>query len=147
MTAEDAQASGEWDWLEKSGLRFMGALIFARDVSQDQVFEAFDLDPSSARMEAWAIDLDRPRVRVGQLRAWAFTIDEQMQSLHLALDGKDVGERLSAGTEVVAVSWTPKPTEDFEYWADGILVTRFEPTGPSTAPAASRTGSCARCGS
>ena len=127
MAAENAQASGEWGWLEGSGLRLMCALIFARDVTQDQVFEAFDLDPASARIEDWVFDPDRRRVRVGRLGAWTFAIDEQMESLHLALHGKNVGKRLSAGTEVVVVSWTPKPTEDFEYWADGTLVTTFEP--------------------
>jgi hypothetical protein len=127
MAAEDARASGEWDWLEGSGLRLMCALIFARDVTQDQVFEAFDLDPASARMEEPTSDPYRPRVRVGQLGAWTFAIDEQMESLHLALHGKNVGKRLSAGTEVAVVSWTPKPTEDFEYWADGTLAATFEP--------------------
>jgi Family of unknown function (DUF6461) len=69
-----------------------------------------------------------------------------MESLHLALHGQNVGERLSAGTEVVVVSWTPKPNEDFEYWHDGNLVTGFEAYRSSTATAPSRTGSCARCG-
>jgi hypothetical protein len=127
MAAENAQASGEWDWLEGIGLRLGCALIFARDVDQDEVFEAFDLDPSSAQIENWAFDPGHARVRVGRLGAWTFAIDEQMESLHLAVHGKNVGERLSAGTEVVVVGWTPKPNEDFEYWADGTLVTRFEP--------------------
>jgi len=127
MAAENAQASGEWDWLERNGLRLICALIFARDVTQDQVFEAFDLDPASARMQERVFDPYRSRVRVGQLGGWTFAIDEQMESLHLALHGKNVGKRLSAGTEVAVVSWTPKPTEDFEYWADGTLVTSFEP--------------------
>ena len=29
--------------------------------------------------------------------AWTFAIDEQMESLHLAVHGKNVGKRLSAG--------------------------------------------------
>jgi hypothetical protein len=126
MADENAQASGEWDWLEESALRVGCALVFARGVTQDQVFEAFDLDPSAAQLEDWVYDPDYRRVRVGRLGAWTFAIDEWMESLHLSLHGKDVGERLSAGTEVVVVSWTPKPNEDFEYWADGTLVTRFE---------------------
>ena len=51
MGGENAQSGGEWDWLEDSALRLMCALIFARDVTQDQVFEAFGLDPAAARME------------------------------------------------------------------------------------------------
>lgn len=127
MNGGSAQASGEWDWLEESALRLMGALIFARDVTQDQVFEAFDLDPSAARMEDWTSGPGHRQVRVGRLGAWTFAIDEDMESLDLALHGKNVGKRLSAGTEVVMVEWTPKPTEVFEYWADGTLVTKFEP--------------------
>jgi hypothetical protein len=127
VAAENAQVSGEWDWLEASELRLGCALIFARDGTQDEVFGAFDLDPSSAQMEDWVFDPDRRRVRVGRLGVWTFAIDEQMESLDLAVHGKNVGKRLSVGTEVVVVSWTPKPTEDFEYWADGTLVTTFEP--------------------
>jgi hypothetical protein len=127
MADENAWAGGEWDWLEGSALRLGCALIFARDVTHDQVFEAFDLDPSSARMEEWVYDVDHRKVRVGRLGAWAFAIDEWMESLELALRGKSVVSRLSAGTEAVAVWWTPKPNENFEYWADGTLVTSFEP--------------------
>jgi hypothetical protein len=123
---EDAQASGQWDWLEESPLRIGCALIFARDATQDQVFEAFGLDPSSARTEDWETDPEDRRIRIGQLGAWAFAIDESMESLDLAIRGRNVGERLSAGTEAVVVLWTAKPNENFEYWADGTLVTRFE---------------------
>lgn len=126
MADQNARASGEWDWLEESELRLMCVLIFARDITQDELFEAFDLDPSSARMEDRIYDPGHRRIRAGRLGAWTFAIDEQGESLNRALHGKNVGKRLSAGTEVVVVSWTPKPTEDFEYWADGTLVTGFE---------------------
>ena len=127
MADDNAQPSGDWDWLEESGLRLSCVLIFARDITQNQMFEAFDLDPSSARMEEWVFDPYRPRVRVGQVGVWTFAIDEPMESLNLGMRGKNVGQRLSAGTEVVMVSSTAKPTEDFEYWADGNWVTTFEP--------------------
>ena len=131
MADDNAQPSGDWDWdwdwLEESWLRLSCVLIFAREVTQDQMFEAFDLDPSSARMEEWVFDPYRPRVRVGQVGVWTFAIDEPMESLNLGMRGKNVGQRLSAGTEVVMVSSTAKPTEDFEYWADGNWVTTFEP--------------------
>jgi hypothetical protein len=112
MADENAQASGEWDWLEDSALRLGCALVFARDVTQDEVFEAFDLDPSSAQMQGWVYDPDRRQVRVGRLGAWTFAIDLWMESLDLAVHGKNVGKRLSAGTEVVMVSWTPKPKQN-----------------------------------
>ena len=127
MGGENVQAGGEWDWLEGSALRLMCALIFARDVTQDQAFEAFGLDPAAAQMEDRASVPGRGQVRVGRLGGWTFAIDEELESLDLALRGKNVGKRLSAGTEVVVIDWTPKPTERFEYWADGTLVTRFEP--------------------
>jgi hypothetical protein len=127
MAGENGQANGEWDWLESSALRLVCALIFARGVTQDEVFDAFGLDPSSAQVEDWIDDPAHRRVRVGRLGGWGFAIDESMESLDLAIHGKNVGKRLSAGAEVVVVSWTAKPNEVFEYWADGILVTRFEP--------------------
>jgi len=127
MADEHSQANGEWHWLESSALRLMGALIFARDVTQDEVFDAFDLDPSSARVENWIDDPARRPVRVGRLGEWAFAVDESLLSLDLALHAKNVGKRLSAGTEVVVVSWTAKPNEVFEYWADAVMVTNFEP--------------------
>lgn len=40
MANEDVQPSGEWDWLEESPLRIGCALIFARDVPQDEAFKA-----------------------------------------------------------------------------------------------------------
>jgi hypothetical protein len=64
---------------------------------------------------------------VGQVGEWAFAIDPSLVRLDLALHAKNVGRRVSTGTEAVVVSWTAKPTENFEYWADGTLVTSFEP--------------------
>lgn len=123
MADENTEA---WSWLREGELSIGCVLIFARDVTQDEVFEAFGLDASSAQMEDWEFDPEDHRIRVGRLGAWTFAIDEWMESLDLAVSGKDVAERLSAGTEVVMVSWTPKPNENFEYWANGTLVTRFE---------------------
>lgn len=125
MADESAQAIGPWDWLKESELRLGGALIFARDVDQDEMFDAFGLDPTSARMTDLAPS--QRQVRVGRHDAWTFAIDPWMVSLDLAVGRKNVGERISAGTEAVVVGWTPKPTENFEYWADGVLVTSFEP--------------------
>lgn len=127
MSSETDQASGGWDWLNGSALRLMCALFFARNVEQDEMFAAFGLDPGSARTEEWVFDPHSDRVRVGRTGEWTFAIDEHMISLDLAMHGKNVGKRLSAGTEVVTVDWTPKPTENFEYWADGAWVTTFQP--------------------
>jgi hypothetical protein len=119
MAHEDAERSSEWAWVADSDLHLGCTLIFARDVTQDQMFEAFGLDPSSAQMERWGVP--DHLVRVGQVGAWTFAIDPWGEaSCHL------IGENLSAGTEVVVILWTAKPNECFEYWADGTLVTRFE---------------------
>jgi hypothetical protein len=48
-------------------------------------------------------------------------------TLFLDSHGGQIWRRLSAGTEVVVVSWTEKPNEGFDYWADGRWVTSFEP--------------------
>jgi hypothetical protein len=128
MSDENSHEGIDWGWLTQSGLEVGCALIFARDVTEDEVFRAFGLDPSSAQMESWSFDPWHRRVRVGQAAGeWAFAIDESLVSLDLALHAKNVGRRLSTGTEAVVVSWTAKPTENFEYWADGTLVTSFEP--------------------
>jgi hypothetical protein len=103
------------------------ALIFARDLEEGEMFEAFGLDPTSARTEDRIFDPDRGRVRVGRLAPWTFAIDDHMVNLDLAVHGKNVGKRLSAGTEVAVIESTEKPTENFEYWADGVKVTSFEP--------------------
>ena len=127
MADEGTQASIDWGWLRHSALDVGCTLVFARDVTQDEMFQAFDLDPSSAQLENWVFDPWRRRVRVGRACGWTFAIDESMVSLDLAMHARNVGGRLSPGTEAVVLSWTPKPTEDFEYWANGILVTSFEP--------------------
>lgn len=127
MPGGNDQASGGWDWLAGSGLDLGCALIFARDVEQDEMFGAFGLDPTSAQTEEWVFDPRRARVRVGRTGDWTFAIDEHMISLDLAMHAKNVAGWLSPGTEVVTVDWTAKPTEHFAYWADGIQVTALEP--------------------
>jgi hypothetical protein len=130
-----------WGWLSEDRRPLCGCLIFARDVTPEHVIQGFGLDSSSARM----VDEDHlgselpfpvhgqdsgvagPYVRAGRAGRWAFAIDQAMLSLSLAVKGRNIAKRLSAGTETVVVSWTAKPTEDIEYWADGVLMTSFEP--------------------
>lgn len=102
--AESARAPGDWSWLEESDLRLCCALIFARDVDEDEMFAAFGLDPASARNEPWVLDPHHRRVRVGRSGSWTFAIDEEMLSLDLAIHGKNVAKRLSPGTEVVVIT-------------------------------------------
>lgn len=46
------------------------------------------------------------------------------------LRARSVPRRLTTTAEGVEVTWTAKPTEDFAYWANGTLVTGFEPYRP-----------------
>lgn len=125
-----AQVEGSWDWLVRSDLTLCCALIFARDVEEGEMFEAFGADPAAARMEGGLFDPDCSRVRAGRVGAWTFAVDDHLVSLDLAMHGKNVGQRLSARTEAVVIESTAKPTEHFEYWADGVQVVSFEPYRP-----------------
>jgi hypothetical protein len=131
---EEVQAGIDWSWLRRSHLELGCALFFARGVTQDEMFQAFGLNPASARMESLAggegLDPARPSVRVGEACGWTFAIDPHLVSLDLAIRARSVRGRLSAATEGVEVTWTAKPTEDFAYWANGTLVTSFEPYRP-----------------
>lgn len=142
MAAQGATPDGEaWGWLACGRRPLCGSLIFARGVAPEQLIEACGLDAGSARL----VPGDRlgdelpfpvfdqnsgarcPYVRAGRAGAWAFALDEWMLALHLEVQDGNVWQRLSAGIEVVVVSWTEKPNETFEYWADGEWVTCFEP--------------------
>jgi Family of unknown function (DUF6461) len=125
-----------------------GCLIFVRGGRPEQVIEAFGADLGSARMLSAAqlnkgllfpvfdreANIVRPWLRVGRTGEWAFGIDQTGPDVPGFY--RDVGLRLSAGSEAVVVLWTAKPTTDVEYMADGELVTSFDPE-----MAADRTGS------
>lgn len=128
--AGNAQAQGPWDWLSRSALEVGCVMVFARDVEQDEMFEAFGLDPTAAQTEEYVFESGRRRVRMGRVEPWTFAVDETAVSLERAARGRNVGKWLSQGTEAVVVTWTAKPTESFEYWADGVRVTAFEPYRP-----------------
>jgi hypothetical protein len=123
MANADVQASGEWDWLEESPLRIGCALIFARDVAQDKVFGAFDVDPTSAHMEDWEFDPEDRRIRVGRLGTWTFAIDESMESLHLAIRGRNVGARWAR--------WPPSRWRPTAESRDRVLFGRVEDEVPA----------------
>jgi Family of unknown function (DUF6461) len=124
----------DWNWISRSGLDAGGQLIFVRDASPQRLIEGLGLDPASARMltaDEATEDLlffpardasgnrARPWARVGREGAWAFAIDPALGFTDLDLS--------ALGGEVVVATWTPKPTARVEYFADGELVTSFEP--------------------
>lgn len=142
MAAQGAQPDGRaWDWLARDRRPSCGSLIFTREVTPERLIEACGLDAGPARL----VPEDRlddelpfpvwdqntgftcPYIRAGRAGEWAFAIDEWMLTLHREVQGGKVWQHLSAGTEVVIVSWTEKSSERLEYWADGRWVTCFEP--------------------
>lgn len=138
----DAERAGEHDWgWVRDSLGLGATLIFARGVAPERVIEAFRMDPATARVVPESqipevlpypvysdgLEATGPYLRIGQSGEWAFVIDPTFLSLYSHLHGGPVEARLSAGTEVVTVTWTPKPTESVDYWVDGQWMTCFEP--------------------
>ena len=122
----------------------MGCLFFARDVTAEQLIEGFGMDPSAARM----LSLERaseavlfpvfgedgystvnPWIRAGRVGDWAFSVIDN--GLDLVDYPYGAARRLPAGTEVVLVHWTDKPTHFMSYMINGSLVTSFDLGMPS----------------
>jgi hypothetical protein len=137
MNAEPEQA---WGWVRDS-LDPGATLIFTRGVSVERVIEVFGMDPATAQLVpesqvdevlpdpvyGGGHEVTGPYLRVGRSGDWAFAIDPTYLSLYRHLDGDPVIQRLSAGTEVATITWTPKPNENLDYWVDGEWMTSFEP--------------------
>jgi Family of unknown function (DUF6461) len=140
MTMSEARPGEEaWSWIESGDLEVGGCLVFVRGGRPEQVIEAFGADLGSARMLSAAqlnrgllfpvfdraANIVRPWVRVGRTGEWAFGIDQTGPDVIGFY--RDVGLRLSAGSDAVVVLWTAKSTSEVEYMADGELVTSFTP--------------------
>lgn len=134
---------GDWAWLGRKRRDIMGCLVFARAVTPERVIEAFEMDPSAARMlphdrasEAVTFPVSgedgytvNPWIRAGKYGDWAFAIAET--GLDLANYHDAAAMNLSGGTEAVVVHWTPKPTHFMSYLINGSLVTSFDLGMPS----------------
>jgi hypothetical protein len=115
-----------------------GSLVFVRGVSAERVIEAFGMDPARAlllpaseadealRYPVWDTSTGttvHPWIRVGRSAEWTFAIDP---SLMAASQTQGAVRELSLGTEAAWFSWNPNISY-FRYFADGVLVTAFEP--------------------
>jgi hypothetical protein len=125
-----------WAWVREGARAAGGCLTFGRDVTAERVLEAFGMNPADALVLPEA-EADRalrfpvfdepgrrgcPWLRAGRVGDWAFAIEEISLQGYLG----DAGKRLSAGTEAVVVSWTPK-INYAHYLADGEEVISFDP--------------------
>lgn len=129
----DASASG-WEWIGADDTRTVGYLLFARGVSAERIIEAFGVDPATARAlpadglsralshPLW--DQDHPWIRVGTVGDWGFAFTRS--GFRMADRSDNMAKRLSSGTEVAVVAWT-EIVDTFQFWADGVMVTLFEP--------------------
>jgi hypothetical protein len=130
----------DWDWVEETALDIGGTFTFARGASPEQVMTAFGMNPAKARLVP-ASDVaqalhdpdwlqtyppEHPWIRVGVAGEWGFALDES--SAGSGGYEHDAVGALAAGTEVVLFTHT-QTIDDFAYWADGTLLTMFEPGG------------------
>lgn len=110
-----------------------GCLTFARGVSRDDMFSAFDLDPSSARpMTPWQVENhpvlstagyeEGPQwIRVAEDGGWTVAIEfVQMKG-----EQDNIALRLAGTTEVVCVSFNAKESGAISYLRDSAVVTSF----------------------
>jgi Family of unknown function (DUF6461) len=127
-----------WDWVQETALDIGGTFTFARGASPEQVMTAFGMNPARALLVP-ASDFaqalhdpdwlqteppEHPWIRVGVAGEWGFALDESMAGSGGYEDA--AVSALAAGTEVVLFTHT-QTIDDFRYYADGTLVTMFEP--------------------
>jgi hypothetical protein len=128
----------DWDWVEETALEIGGTFTFARGASPEQVMTAFGMNPARARLvpasdaaqalhdPEWlqTYPPEHPWIRVGVAGEWGFALDDSSAGSggyeHAAVAA------LAASPEVVLFTHT-QTIDDFAYWADGALVTMFEP--------------------
>lgn len=134
MTSQQP-GNGGWAWLGRDSRDLLGCLVFARDITPEQVIEGYGMDPATAQM----LPLDlvdeeeflfpvfaddgyttvNPWIRAGKLGDWAFATNEtggDRVGYH-----QEAAQRISAGTEAVVVIWT-STIDSLYYYADGTLM-------------------------
>jgi hypothetical protein len=103
--------------------------LFGRGVTAESIVEALGVARSDARLltqRAARKDPGVPWVRVGQTGEWGFALDTGCAG---PAEFQRIARDLSAGTEAVTfdTSWE---SGYFRYYADGALVTSFDPRQP-----------------
>lgn len=119
------------DWLANGG--WSNCLVFARGVSEDQVFRAFGADPAEA--VPWApgdreLPGSGPMIRVGRSGEWIVAVQEDAE-LPQGIR-PEVLRRLSAGGgEAVALHEDiGKLNHQFAHAADGVVITALTTSVP-----------------
>jgi hypothetical protein len=127
----------DWDWIRAGEVDFGGDLIFARDVTPDNVIEALGMDPSDAQMlPASRVDevllypfydelygIYYPCIRVGQVGEWAFAYAATSMN---PLEAKSAARELSRAGSAALLAWTLK-VDSFHSVEGGAEVTWFDP--------------------
>jgi hypothetical protein len=100
-------------------------LLFARGVTPEQIIGALGCDPADAQplAEEAAWDSFGDWARVGTAGHWGFSADSGSISVW---DFERIARELSAGTDLVLFQTGPN-MDYFQYFADRIEVTAFEP--------------------
>jgi hypothetical protein len=137
LLPDDEEALVDWDWVNET-FDIGGSFILARGASPEQMMTAFGMNPARARLvpasdAAQALhDPDwlrteppeHPWIRVGVAGEWGFAVD-----VSTAGSGgyeEDAVTALAASAEVVLFTHT-QTIDNFRYYADGALVSMFEP--------------------
>lgn len=123
--AQDGAAGSGWEWFQEKGYGNGVRLLFVRGVAPEQIIGALGCDPADAHPLAeeatWGMFGDW--ARVGTAGRWGFSADSGSISVW---DFERIARDLSAGTDLVLFQTGPD-RDYFQYFADGIEVTAFEP--------------------
>ncbi|RZS43066.1 hypothetical protein EV193_10242 [Herbihabitans rhizosphaerae] len=126
---------GDWDWVITGDSPFSpgGCLTFAKGLAPEEMFRAFDLDPSSARpMTPEQVDTDPvlstagyeegPQwIRVAEDAGWTVAIE----FIQMKGEQDNIALRLAATTDVVCVSFNAKGFGTVTYLREGGVVVSF----------------------
>lgn len=142
--AQDGAAGSGWEWFQEKGYGNGVRWLFVRGVTPKQIIGALGCDLAGAQplAEEAAWDTFGDWARAGTAGGWGFSADSGSISVW---DFERRARGLSAGTDLVLFQTGPD-RDYFQYFADGIEVTAFEPLLARDRKGPIRTVSRRRCG-